>query len=181
MNTCECDDATKVCIDEALIQPKTQNSAINICIFTDSTNDVILDSIKNMKIEDTSNNIAYTPIVENVPNALTVVSDTETKNVMVNARLISAFFSELDGGSATLDITGTAVLKFGNVRRLVSIRGGYKNKESSDLAGVRKLQNAGENDYGMSFQAVSTSSTSGGSSMMKAVAMMLGVTGVVFV
>ena len=181
VTACECYDTTKACIEEADIQPKTQNSAINVCIYTDSNNDVVVESIKDMKIEDTSNNIAYTPIVENVPNALTVVSDTETKNVMVNARLISAFFSELDGGSATLDITGTAVLKFGNVRRLVSIRGGYKNKESSDLAGVRKLQNTGEGDYGMSFKAVSTSSTSGGSSMMKAVAMLLGVTGVVFV
>ena len=183
VTACECYDTTKACIEEADIQPKTQNSAINICIYTDSNNDVVVESIKDMKIEDTSNSIAYAPITANAANAISTVSGEETKRVMVTTRLIGAFFSGLEGGSATLDITGTAVLKFeSGIRRLVNIRGGAKNEETnSDLADVRKLQaGAGEAKFGASL-VILNSSTSGGSSMMKAVAMMLGVTGVVFV
>ena len=185
VNACEC-DTNKVCIPEGDIQDKTQNSAINICISTDAS-EVDIANIKELKIEDesSSSGISYLAVDEYAPNALTEVIDPGSKNVMVSTRLVSAFFSELNGGTAELKVTGTALMEFASgSRRLISFRGS-KDKSNKDVTAVRGLEEddvAGLGEYEMVI-GISGLSPNSGFSMMKGVAqaLIVGLTAVVLV
>ena len=119
MDAYECDAATKVRITDPSV--KTQNSLVTVCI--ESTfDDIIVGSIKELTLTQSSSGLVFKAIDDSLPTAITEVSSTGTKKAAVTTRLVSAFFTDLGDEQSEIEITGTAVLKFGSgERKLVRI------------------------------------------------------------
>lgn len=119
MDAYECDAATKVRITAPSV--KTQNSLVTVCI--ESTfDDIIVGSIKELTLTQSSSGLVFKAIDDSVTTAITEVSSTGTKKAAVTTRLVSAFFTDLGDEQSEIEITGTAVLKFGSgERKLVRI------------------------------------------------------------
>ena len=119
MEAYEC-DATKLRITGPPV--KSQNSQITICI--ESTfDDIIIGSIKELTLTQSSSGLIYKAIDDSVSNPITEVSRTGTAMTAVTTRLVGAFFTDLgDAQSAEIDIEGIAVLEFvSGTRKLVHI------------------------------------------------------------
>lgn len=170
LDVCEC-DANKVCIPAADIQDKTQNSAINICISTDFDGGFNIAGIKEMKIVDKASSLSYAAIIEYTPNAITDVAGGGSKNVIVSTRLVSFFFSELSntGGTAQLQITGTAVLEFASGRRRLTNFQASNNKGKNLIVRESEDDTTGLGEFEMGI-GISGSSTRSESFMTKATA-----------
>ena len=117
------------------VEPKTQNSMINVCIFTSKSNNVVIADIKEMQLQ--SGYIISNAITESVPNTLTLTKSIEGgKREIISTRLVGAFFTNLgEDGSSFIDITGTALMEFaasspsdGALRKLVRVRSMLNNK-----------------------------------------------------
>ena len=120
MDAYECDAATKVRITAPSV--KTQNSLVTVCIES-SFDDIIVGSIKELTLTQSSSGLVFKAIDDSLPTAITEVSSTGTKKAAVTTRLVAAFFTDLgDEEQSEIEIAGTAVLKFGSgERKLVRI------------------------------------------------------------
>jgi hypothetical protein len=156
----ECnDDDTKITVPSN----KNQNSMVRICIQTPNNNDVVIASIKDLKLK--SDSIASNAISNSDENALTTVEGEGSKTVAVTTQMVSAFFSDLpDGESDEIEIVGTAVMEFKatGARKLVRIsNSNQKNGNVSDMD--RKLDgDAGLGEFEMKVGISKSSSGANG-------------------
>ena len=119
MDAYECDAATKVRITDPSV--KSQNSLVTVCIES-SFDDIIVGSIKELTLTQSSSGLVFKAIDDSLPTAITEVSSTGTKKAAVTTRLVAAFFTDLGDEQSEIEIAGTAVLKFGSgERKLVRI------------------------------------------------------------
>jgi hypothetical protein len=143
VDACECDAGTRVC--DATPTAKTQNSPVNVCITTTST-DVVIDSVKSLSLNQATSGITLNAITDGTANSITSTSAMGTKSEVVSTRLVSAFFSD----PTTVTVSGVAVMKFANVgRKLVSLRGGKRSlqEEGGESSfNVDVVLSAGQND-----------------------------------
>ena len=130
MNAYECDAATKLRIDNPSV--KSQNSFITVCI--ESTfNDIVVASIKELTLTESSSGLTFKAIDDSVPNSITDVSSTGTMKAAVSTRLVAAFFTDLGEDQSTIDIAGIAVLEFDSgTRRLVRIGNSDEKHQAID-------------------------------------------------
>jgi hypothetical protein len=147
---------------------KTQNSMVKICINTSAENDVVIKSIKELKLK--SNKIASNAISTTGANQLTEVSGEGNKKVTVTTQMVSAFFSDLGTDvTDTIDIVGTAVMEFkaAGTRKLVRISStNQKNGNVSDmdrkLDGTEDVGDAGLGEFEMKVGISGSSSDANG-------------------
>ena len=132
MGAYECDAATKDRIDNP--STKVQNSFVTICIES-KFDDIVVKSIKELTLSQTSSALIYKAIDDSVPNSITEVSGSTSDKMSVTTRLISAFFTDLGDDASTIDVSGIAVLEFGSgARKLVRIGNNAENQQTFDRA-----------------------------------------------
>lgn len=120
VNACLCNiaDSTRPCLENP---PATaQNSAVNICVYTDST-DVVINQIKTMTLSQAG--ISFAAVTDGAGTSISSISGMGTQREYVITRLVSVFYSDTDT-NPSVDVNGEAVLGFSNTqRKLVNLRG----------------------------------------------------------
>ena len=147
MDAYECDEATKIRIDQSV---KLENSLITVCI--ESTfNEVVVGSIKDLTLTQNTTGLIYKAINNAVPNSITEVSSTGTAIVAVSTRLVAAFFTDLNDNQSTIDIQGIAMLEFqSGARRLVPIGNSAKTQRAADEILDEEEDPLGEGNFAVS-------------------------------
>ena len=112
---------------------------INVCVYTSGENDVIIAEIKDMRIY--SETLVYNAITDSEANPITITKSIDAgKKSIVTTRLVGAFFTDLaDGVTDSLNIDGTAVMKFAASspgepsRKLVRVRSEVSNNSPNEI------------------------------------------------
>ena len=160
VDACQCNDS-QVCEPSTL----NQNSLLDICIkLNENATGVVLGAVKSLTL--TQGSVTVAAITDTVRNSLTNVSGMDSKEGLVETRLISAFFT--DSGGSELTVSGTVVIKFSNAR----------GRQLMNVASeqVRRVQNnedvAGEGsfDFNVELNAVDEAPSVGSSSVFASIA-----------
>ena len=113
---------------------------INVCVYTSDSNDVIIAEIKDMRIY--SETLVYNAITDSEANPITLTKSIDAgKKSIVTTRLVGAFFTDLaDGVTDSLNIDGTAVMRFAASspgepasRKLVRVRSEVSNNIPNEI------------------------------------------------
>jgi len=96
----------------------TQGSIATICVETNSTSGVYVDTITELEFHQ--DDFTYVAITEGTTQGLTSLDCNNNEVCVTETQMISEFFTDLD--PSDIIVNGTVVMKFGRGRRLSGLR-----------------------------------------------------------